>query len=206
MRSRLLKRTIDLVASTLGLAFAAVPMLVIAVAIRATMGSPVLFRQVRPGLGGEPFELIKFRTMRDGPGDDAARLTRLGRFLRSTSLDELPELWNVAKGDMSLVGPRPLLISYLDRYSPEQARRHDVKPGLTGLAQVEGRNAVDWDERFRLDVLYVDTWTVPGDIAILARTVLSVLRRDGINADGHVTMPEFTGSPTDSTPNREQDQ
>ncbi len=206
MRSRLLKRTIDLVASTLGLAFAAVPMLVIAVAIRATMGSPVLFRQVRPGLGGEPFELIKFRTMRDGPGDDAARLTRLGRFLRSTSLDELPELWNVAKGDMSLVGPRPLLISYLDRYSPEQSRRHDVKPGLTGLAQVEGRNAVDWDERFRLDVLYVDTWTVPGDIAILARTVLSVLRRDGINADGHVTMPEFTGSPTDSTPNREQDQ
>lgn len=206
MRSRLLKRTIDLVASTLGLAFAAVPMLVIAVAIRATMGSPVLFRQARPGLGGEPFELIKFRTMRDGPGDDAARLTRLGRFLRSTSLDELPELWNVAKGDMSLVGPRPLLISYLDRYSPEQSRRHDVKPGLTGLAQVEGRNAVDWDERFRLDVLYVDTWTVPGDISILARTVLSVLRRDGINADGHVTMPEFTGSPTDSTPNREQDQ
>lgn len=200
MRSPRLKRLIDVVASAIGLLVAAVPMAVIALAIRVTMGAPVLFRQVRPGQDGEPFELIKFRTMRDGPGDDASRLTRLGRFLRSTSLDELPELFNVLSGQMSLVGPRPLLMSYLDRYSPDQARRHEVKPGITGLAQVEGRNAVDWEERFRLDVCYVDTWSVPGDIAILLRTLRSVLRREGISAEGHATMPEFTGSPVEPPP------
>jgi len=189
-----LKRLIDVVASAIGLLVAAVPMAVIALAIRVTMGAPVLFRQVRPGQDGEPFELIKFRTMRDGPGDDASRLTRLGRFLRSTSLDELPELFNVLSGQMSLVGPRPLLMSYLDRYSPDQARRHEVKPGITGLAQVEGRNAVDWEERFRLDVCYVDTWTISGDVRIMARTMWAVLQRSGISADGHVTMPAFTGS------------
>lgn len=207
MRSPSLKRAIDVVVAAVGLLVASVPMAIIAIAIRVTMGSPVLFRQTRPGRGGEPFELVKFRTMHIGPGDDAGRLTRLGRVLRSTSLDELPELFNVLSGDMSLVGPRPLLMSYLDRYSPEQARRHDVKPGITGLAQVEGRNALDWDERFRLDVRYVDTWSVPGDIAILLRTLRSVLRREGISAEGHATMPEFTapsaGPPPTESPNLE---
>ena len=193
MRSALLKRLIDVLGAAAGLVVAAVPMGVIALVIRRTMGRPVLFSQERPGLDGRPFTLYKFRTMRDGPGDDADRLTAVGSFLRSTSLDELPELWNVARGDMSLVGPRPLLTGYLDLYSPRQARRHEVRPGLTGLAQVEGRNAVDWDERFELDVRYVETWTVPGDIGIILRTVWSVLRREGINADGHATMPEFTG-------------
>lgn len=203
MRSPSLKRAIDVVVAAVGLLVASVPMAIIAIAIRVTMGSPVLFRQTRPGRGGEPFELVKFRTMHIGPGDDAGRLTRLGRVLRSTSLDELPELFNVLSGDMSLVGPRPLLMSYLDRYSPEQARRHDVKPGITGLAQVEGRNALDWDERFRLDVRYVDTWSVPGDIAILLRTLRSVLRREGISAEGHATMPEFTGPSAGPPPTRE---
>lgn len=204
MRSPLLKRSIDVAVSALVLAVAAVPMAAIALAIRATMGRPVLFRQQRPGLHGRPFTLVKFRTMRAGPGPDAERITRLGSFLRSTSLDELPELWNVLVGDMSLVGPRPLLTHYLDLYSTEQARRHEVRPGITGLAQVEGRNALDWEERFRLDVLYVDTWSVPGDLRILLRTLVSVLKREGISADGHATMPEFTGSPsappTESSP------
>jgi lipopolysaccharide/colanic/teichoic acid biosynthesis glycosyltransferase len=204
VRSLRAKRALDVVGATAGLVVGAVPMALIAVSIRLTMGGPVLFRQARPGLGGRPFELVKFRTMRDGPGDDADRLTRLGRALRATSLDELPELWNVLRGDMSLVGPRPLLVRYLDRYSPEQARRHDVKPGLTGLAQVEGRNAVDWEERFRLDVRYVDTWTVAGDLRILAKTLRSVLRREGISAEGHATMPEFTGTRA-ADPHREHE-
>jgi lipopolysaccharide/colanic/teichoic acid biosynthesis glycosyltransferase len=204
VRSLRAKRALDVVGATAGLVVGAVPMALIAVSIRLTMGGPVLFRQARPGLGGRPFELVKFRTMRDGPGDDADRLTRLGRALRPTSLDELPELWNVLRGDMSLVGPRPLLVRYLDRYSPEQARRHDVKPGLTGLAQVEGRNAVDWEERFRLDVRYVDTWTVAGDLRILAKTLRSVLRREGISAEGHATMPEFTGTRA-ADPHREHE-
>lgn len=206
MRSPVLKRAIDVVVAGTALAVAALPMAVVALAVRITMGSPVLFRQQRPGLHGQPFTLVKFRTMRDGAGDDAARLTRLGSFLRRTSLDELPELWNVFVGDMSLVGPRPLLTAYLPRYSPEQARRHEVKPGITGLAQVEGRNLVAWEERFRLDVRYVDTWTVGGDLRILARTLRSVLAREGISADGHVTMPEFMGSeaPPPSDVSREQ--
>lgn len=171
-----------------------------ALAVRSTMGSPVLFRQHRPGLHGAPFEMVKLRTMHHpdparGRVSDADRLTSLGSFLRSTSIDELPALWNVVKGDMSLVGPRPLLMDYLPLYSPEQARRHEVRPGLTGLAQVSGRNATSWQDRLRLDVEYVDTASLLVDLRILARTALQVLRRDGIEAPGHVTMPRFTGSP-----------
>jgi lipopolysaccharide/colanic/teichoic acid biosynthesis glycosyltransferase len=193
MRSPSLKRAIDVVGSSLGLLVAAVPMAVLAVLIRRDLGRPVLFRQTRPGLGTEPFTLIKFRTMRDGDGSDAERLTPLGRFIRSLSLDELPELWNVLRGDMSLVGPRPLLPSYVERYNARQARRHEVRPGLTGLAQVEGRNSLSWEDRFELDVRYVDTWSVRLDLAIIARTVWLVLKREGIAADGHATMPEFQG-------------
>lgn len=174
---------------------------IVAVAVRRSMGSPVLFRQERPGRHGQVFTLVKFRTMADGDGTDAQRLTPLGSALRATSLDELPELWNVLKGDMSLVGPRPLLVRYLDRYSPTQARRHEVRPGLTGLAQVSGRNATTWDDRLALDVRYVDTWSIRGDLAIMAKTVLAVLRREGVAAHDHATMTEFTGStPESSTP------
>jgi len=173
-----------------------------ALAIRARLGSPVLFRQSRPGLHGEPFVMVKFRTMLNasnavGPVDDASRMTPLGRWLRATSIDELPTLWNIIRGDMSVVGPRPLLMHYLDRYTPEQARRHDVRPGLTGLAQVSGRNAVGWDDRFRLDVEYVDHHSLRGDLKILLATVRSVVRRDGISAAGEATMPEFLGTNTD---------
>ena len=204
MRSLLIKRAIDLMGAATGLVVAAVPMALIALAIRITMGGPVLFRQPRPGRHGKIFTILKFRTMSTGVGEDAARITRFGALLRQTSLDELPELWNVLKGDMSLVGPRPLLVDYLDRYSSEQARRHEVRPGVTGLAQVAGRNALDWDERFRLDVHYVDTWTLGGDARIIARTIESVLKREGISADGHVTMPEFTGAKVDHPKMREQ--
>jgi lipopolysaccharide/colanic/teichoic acid biosynthesis glycosyltransferase len=158
------------------------------------MGPPVLFRQVRPGRGGRLFTLRKFRTMRSGSGPDEERLTSIGRWLRRTSLDELPELWNVVAGDMSLVGPRPLLVEYLDLYSPRQARRHDVRPGLTGLAQVEGRNLVDWDARLELDVRYVETRTLGLDLRILWRTIGLVLRREGISAEGEATMAPFRGS------------
>jgi lipopolysaccharide/colanic/teichoic acid biosynthesis glycosyltransferase len=187
------KRAVDVVGAAVGLAVAAIPMALVAVAIRLTMGSPVLFRQRRPGLHGEIFTLVKFRTMRDGSGSDEERLTRLGRFLRSTSLDELPELFNVLRGDMSLVGPRPLLVQYLDRYSPEQARRHDVRPGLTGLAQTTGRNATSWDERLALDVRYVDEHSLAMDLRIIVRTIGMIVRREGISAEGHATMPEFDG-------------
>jgi lipopolysaccharide/colanic/teichoic acid biosynthesis glycosyltransferase len=187
------KRTMDLVLAAAALVVAAIPMAVIAVAIRLTMGSPVLFRQRRPGFHGEVFSIMKFRTMRDGPEPDAERITRLGRFLRSSSLDELPELLNVLRGEMSLVGPRPLLVQYLDRYTPEQARRHDVKPGLTGLAQVSGRNATTWAERLALDVRYVDEQSLLLDLKILLQTLRAVIRREGISAEGHATMPEFEG-------------
>jgi sugar transferase EpsL len=190
-----IKRTVDVVLSAAALAVLALPMAIVAVAIRLTMGSPVLFRQQRPGLHGEIFTIRKFRTMRDGPEPDAERITRLGRFLRSTSLDELPELLNVLAGDMSLVGPRPLLVQYLDRYSPEQARRHEVRPGLTGLAQVSGRNAATWEDRLALDVRYVDERSLLLDLRILGRTLKAVLKRDGISAEGHATMPEFGGDP-----------
>ena len=172
---------------------------VVALSIRLALGKPVLFRQLRPGLHGEPFELVKFRTLLEidperGRVDDADRMTRLGRWLRATSLDELPTLWNVIRGDMSMVGPRPLLMRYLPRYSAEQARRHEVRPGITGLAQVSGRNALTWEEKFRFDVEYVDTHTIAGDLRILAATVRSVFVREGIVADGAATAHEFLGS------------
>ena len=171
----------------------------VAVAVVARLGRPVLFRQRRPGRDGVPFTIFKFRTMlpvdaATGRVDDAARMTRLGRFLRATSLDEMPTLVNVLRGDMSLVGPRPLLMAYLPRYSATQARRHEVRPGLTGLAQVSGRNAVGWDERLALDVEYVDTRSMRLDLRILARTVGAVVRREGISAEGEATMAEFLGS------------
>ncbi len=195
-----LKRTLDVAGTLLVLPVLAPVAVLVALLVRLFLGSPVLFRQTRPGRGGEPFTLLKLRTMtdaRDADGrlrSDAERLTRLGRFLRATSLDELPELVNVLKGEMSLVGPRPLLMEYLDRYTPEQARRHEVQPGITGWAQIHGRNAVDWEERFRLDVWYVDHRSLALDLRILARTALQVLRREGIRAEGHVTMPKFEGT------------
>jgi sugar transferase EpsL len=192
-----LKRVFDVVVSATALVVLAPVMGLIALAVWRTMGRPVLFRQVRPGLHGKPFVMYKFRTMRDlrdAEGKllpDEARLTPFGRWLRSTSLDELPELLNVLRGEMSLVGPRPLLMEYLDRYTPEQARRHEVKPGITGWAQIHGRNNLSWDERFKLDVWYVDNWSLWLDLKILWRTLWMVLRREGISAQGHATMPRF---------------
>ncbi len=166
-----------------------------ALAVRLTMGSPVLFRQVRPGLGAQPFTVLKLRTMRIEPGlDDAARITPLGRFLRRTSIDEIPQLWNVLRGDMSLVGPRPLLMQYIELYTPEQARRHEARPGITGWAQVNGRNAVGWEERFRMDVWYVDHRSFLLDVRILLLTLKSVLVREGISQEGQATVERFRGS------------
>ena len=165
----------------------------VAILVRATDGSPVLFRQERAGKGGVPFTMLKFRTMRSGEGSDAARLTRLGRFLRATSLDELPQLLHVLSGKMSLVGPRPLPTAYLPRYSPEQARRHEVRPGITGWAQVNGRNALSWEEKFRLDAWYVDHRSILLDAKILFLTVFKTASRDGINHPGSDTMEEFRG-------------
>lgn len=200
--ARLFKRGVDVVGALVLLVATSPLLLIAAIAIRRTMGSPVLFRQARTGLGGRTFTLLKLRTMTNGgDGDltrDAQRLTPLGRLLRATSVDELPQLWNVLRGDMSLVGPRPLLPSYLPRYSPTQARRHEVPPGLTGLAQVNGRNALSWDEKFALDVRYVDTWSLGLDLSILWRTVVTLVRGRGVSAEGHVTMPEFLGG-TNST-------
>lgn len=198
-RHDLAKRVLDVVLGSMILLLSLPVQAVVAVLIRVKLGSPVLFRQQRPGLDGEPFELIKFRTMRiartDGaPDPDAARLTPFGRRLRSLSLDELPTLLNVIRGDMSLVGPRPLMMAYLDRYSPEQARRHDVRPGMTGLAQISGRNSLTWQEKFELDVQYVDTQSLRLDLLILARTVGAVLSRSGVSHDGEATMPEFEGN------------
>lgn len=195
----ILKRAFDVVVSAVVLAVAALPMAVIAVAVRVSLGSPVLFRQERPGRHEAPFTLCKFRTMRaPRPGEealatDAERLTALGRWLRRTSLDELPTLWNVLRGDLSLVGPRPLLSSYLPRYSPEQRRRHEVRPGVTGLAQVEGRNDLSWDEQFTLDVWYVDHRSFALDVRILARTLTAVLSGSGVSQEGRATRDEFLG-------------
>jgi lipopolysaccharide/colanic/teichoic acid biosynthesis glycosyltransferase len=194
-----MKRLFDIVISSAALLVLSVPLAVLAWFIRWRLGRPVLFCQARPGLQGHPFTMVKFRTMtnaRGADGDllpDSQRLTAFGRFLRSTSLDELPELWNVLKGDMSLVGPRPLLMEYLPLYTTEQARRHEVRPGITGWAQVNGRNALTWDEKFALDVWYVDNRTFWLDIKILWLTVRKVLLRDGISAAGDATMPKFTG-------------
>lgn len=190
---RAAKVVVERIAAAVGLV-ACLPILVaVAIAVAWDLGRPVLFRQRRPGWRGVPFDLLKFRTMREGDGGDGDRLTALGRFLRSTSLDELPELWNVVRGEMSLVGPRPLLVRYLERYTPEQARRHEVRPGMTGWAQVHGRNALGWDGRLALDVWYVDNWSLALDLRILAMTVATVVGRRGIAAPGSATMPEFQG-------------
>ncbi len=195
----MIKRFIDVIGAATGLILLSPVILICAIAVARSMGRPVLFRQQRPGRGGRPFGMVKFRTMsnaRDADGrllSDGERLTRVGRLLRATSLDELPELWNVLVGDMSLVGPRPLLMAYLDRYTPEQARRHDVKPGVTGWAQVNGRNAISWDEKFALDTWYVDNRSLWLDLRILYATVMQVVRRKDINSAEAATMPEFMG-------------
>lgn len=193
------KRLLDLFLTIPGLIFLLPVLMVTAFLVRVKLGRPVLFKQLRPGLGGKPFTILKFRTMTDARDagsvllNDAQRLTRFGRFLRASSLDELPELYNVLRGDMSLVGPRPLLMQYLERYTPEQARRHEVKPGITGWAQVNGRNAITWEEKFKLDVWYVDNWSLWLDIKIIAMTVWKILKREGISQPGQATMAEFKG-------------
>lgn len=199
-RLSLVKRLFDVIVSTLVLIVFSWLILILAVLVRVNLGSPVFFRQRRPGLDGTIFEMVKFRTMRnatapDGtPLPDDQRMTKFGNLLRKLSLDELPELWNVVKGDMSLVGPRPLLVQYLDRYSPRQMRRHETRPGVTGWAQVNGRNAVAWEDRFEMDVWYVENWSFTLDLKILWMTILTVFKRSGVSAEGHVTMPEFMGS------------
>ncbi|MBL8847986.1 MAG: sugar transferase [Hyphomicrobium zavarzinii] len=204
MWARCMKRLLDIVVSASMLVLLAPFLILLAALVRSRLGSPVLFRQIRPGRDGRPFMMVKFRTMRDArdaagnPLPDSERLTPFGGFLRSTSLDELPELFNVLKGDMSLVGPRPLLMEYLPLYSPEQARRHEVRPGVTGWAQVNGRNALSWDEKFALDVWYVDNRSIWLDVKILVLTAYKVLKRSGISAEGEATMPRFTGAPGNS--------
>lgn len=195
------KRIFDLLLAVLGLVILSPILLLATVLVRIYHGSPVIFTQKRPGFKGTPFYIYKFRTMTDARDEngnllpDADRLTRLGRFFRSSSLDELPELFNVLRGEMSIVGPRPLLMQYLERYSPEQARRHDVLPGITGWAQVNGRNTIAWEDKFRLDVWYVDNWSVWLDIKIIFLTVWKVFKREGISQLGHATAEEFMGNP-----------
>lgn len=194
-----MKRLFDILVASSALVLLSPLLLVLMGFVRLKLGSPALFAQVRPGMGGQPFRMVKFRTMTDARGPDGTllpdinRLTPFGRLLRATSLDELPELWNVLKGDMSLVGPRPLLMEYLPLYSPEQARRHEVRPGVTGWAQVNGRNALSWEEKFALDVWYVDNHSFWLDLRILWLTVQKVIARDGISASGEATMSKFTG-------------
>jgi lipopolysaccharide/colanic/teichoic acid biosynthesis glycosyltransferase len=194
------KRAVDIIGSLAGLILFGPLMVVVSVIVWSRMGNPVLFRQIRPGLHAKPFQMVKFRTMRDEKDrrgnalTDAERLTRLGRFLRSSSLDELPGLWNVLRGDMSLVGPRPLLMDYLPLYTPDQARRHEVRPGVTGWAQVNGRNAISWEEKFELDVWYVDHQSLMLDVKVIGLTLKKVVQREGISAAGEATMPEFTGT------------
>lgn len=196
MYARWGKRALDL-AGALALLLLLAPLLAaLALAVRLALGAPVLFRQTRAGRGGAAFVVVKFRSMRDGPGDDAARLTRFGRALRASGLDELPQLWNVLRGEMSLVGPRPLPLAYLPRYSPQQGARLAVRPGLAGLAQAAGRNAVPWAQRLALDARYVQRITLLGDVLILLRCAWLALRGDGAHAPGHATMPEFRGQPS----------
>ena len=174
--------------------------IIVAIAVNLNMGSPVIFTQPRPGKNGDIFNFFKFRTMTDGQDEagnllpDGDRITAFGEWLRQTSLDELPQLWNVFKGDMSFIGPRPLIVAYLDRYSPEQARRHEVLPGITGLAQINGRNAISWEEKFKLDVWYIDNWSIWLDLKILFLTVWKVIKKDGINQEGYATSEEFKGT------------
>ena len=202
---RLVKRVVDLLAALTGLVVLGPFLMIIAVLIRLKIGRPVFFKQCRPGLQGKPFTIWKFRTMsdiRDSTGEllpDDRRMTSLGNFLRRTSIDELPELVNVLRGEMSLVGPRPLLMEYLERYSLEQARRHEMPPGITGWAQVNGRNAITWDEKFLLDVWYVDHWNLWLDCKILWMTIVTVFRREGIGAPNHATMPKFLGNEKSSS-------
>lgn len=196
----MLKRLLDIIIASIALILLSPLYAFVAYKVKKNLGSPVLFRQVRPGLHGKPFEMIKFRTMKDAldeqgnPLPDSERLTPFGRMLRSTSLDEMPELWNVIKGDMSIVGPRPLLMEYLPLYSPEQAKRHDVRPGMTGHAQVNGRNAIGWEEKFKLDTWYVENQSIWLDFKIMFKTVHKVLAKDDISAEGEATMTRFTGS------------
>ena len=196
----MLKRTVDVIGALMALTLLAPVFVLVAAQVLRRLGSPVFFRQIRPGLQGKPFEMLKFRTMldiRDNTGNllpDAARMTSFGKFLRSTSLDELPEFLNVLKGEMSLVGPRPLLMDYLPLYTPHQNRRHAVKPGITGWAQINGRNSLSWDDKFELDIWYVDHRTLLLDINIIIRTIIKMFTREGINAAGEATMPRFTGS------------
>lgn len=197
------KRILDVVSAASVLVVLAPVLAGVSIAVAANLGRPVLFRQARPGRRGDTFELLKFRSMREadparGLVTDDERLTPFGRALRATSLDELPSLWNVLKGDMSVVGPRPLLVHYLDRYTPEQARRHEVRPGITGLAQARGRNSISWERRLALDVLYVERRSCALDARILLETVAGVLRRQGVSAEGHATMPEFQGRNEDA--------
>jgi lipopolysaccharide/colanic/teichoic acid biosynthesis glycosyltransferase len=196
----MLKRLLDIIIASIALILLSPLYAFVAYKVKKNLGSPVLFRQVRPGLHGKPFEMIKFRTMKDAvdeqgnPLPDSKRLTPFGQMLRSTSLDEMPELWNVIKGDMSIVGPRPLLMEYLPLYSPEQAKRHDVRPGMTGHAQVNGRNAIGWEEKFKLDTWYVENQSTLLDFKIMFKTVHKVLAKDDISAEGEATMPKFTGN------------
>jgi lipopolysaccharide/colanic/teichoic acid biosynthesis glycosyltransferase len=200
MRHSVFKRILDVVITITSLPFLVLPILLVAIFVRVNLGGPVLFRQERAGFLGQPFELIKFRTMIDEIGPDglsrtdAERLTPFGRWLRATSLDELPELWNVVRGEMSIVGPRPLLMSYLPLYSSEQTRRHEVRPGITGWAQINGRNALSWERRFELDIWYVENRSVWLDFKIMFLTLKRVVMREGINAKGEATMPRFMGS------------
>ena len=196
----MIKRLFDITAATAALVALSPIYAIAAYKVKKNLGSPVLFRQTRPGLNGQPFEMIKFRTMKDAidseghPLPDSERLTDFGKALRNSSLDELPELWNVVKGEMSLVGPRPLLMEYMPLYNSEQSRRHNVRPGITGYAQVNGRNAIGWDKKFALDTWYVDNQSLWLDIKILLKTVKKVVIKDGISANGEATMSRFTGS------------
>lgn len=199
-----MKRVIDFFLSAIALVVFSPFLILLVILSIAFLGKPVFFRQIRPGLHGKPFEMIKFRTMLHAVDDngsllpDSERMTTFGAFLRSTSLDELPELWNVLKGDMSLVGPRPLLMEYLPLYSPEQYRRHEVRPGISGWAQINGRNALSWEEKFRLDVWYVDNHSLLLDLKIILLTLKKVVVREGVSAEGHVTAPPFKGSGNES--------
>lgn len=196
----MLKRILDIIIASLALILLSPLYALVAYKVKKNLGAPVLFRQVRPGLYGKPFEMIKFRTMKDAidangqPLPDSERLTSFGKMLRSTSLDEMPELWNVIKGDMSIVGPRPLLMEYLPLYNEEQAKRHQVRPGMTGYAQVNGRNAISWDEKFKLDTWYVENQSLWLDFKIMLKTVQKVLAKDDISAEGEATMSKFTGN------------